>query len=56
MVYHWLKMGGYALYVWPAFSIVLSVLAYNGIKPYLTYRALIKQLRLANEARHAPHS
>lgn len=26
---HWFTMGGYSMYVWPAYGVVLSVLALN---------------------------
>ncbi len=54
--FSWLSMGGYAAYVWPAFGIVFSVLAYNGVNAYRNYRAILKQLRLSYETSHAPHS
>ncbi len=50
-----LKMGGYAAYVWPAFGSVLSVLVYNSAKAYVTYRMLIKRLSSMSETRHAPY-
>jgi heme exporter protein D len=38
-------MGGYALYVWPAYAVFFAVLAWDWIAPVLRRRQLLKELR-----------
>ncbi len=40
-----LHMGGYAVYVWPAYGIVAAVLIGNICRPLQMKRKLIKQLQ-----------
>lgn len=52
----WFAMGGYAVYVWPAYAVFFMVLAIDWIAPALRRRTLIAELRgrIAREAvRHA---
>ncbi|HKT42805.1 MAG TPA: heme exporter protein CcmD [Rhodanobacteraceae bacterium] len=42
---HWLAMGGYAMYVWPAYAVFLIVLAWDWFAPGLRHRRLTRELR-----------
>ena len=42
---HWLAMGGYAMYVWPAYAVFFIVLAWDWFAPMLRRRRLTHQLR-----------
>jgi heme exporter protein D len=42
---HWLAMGGYAAYVWPAYAVFVAVLAWDWITPAIRRRKLMRQLR-----------
>ena len=37
---HWFAMGGYAIYVWPAYAVFLIVLAWDWFAPGLRRRRL----------------
>jgi heme exporter protein D len=37
---NWLSMGGYGLYVWSSYGIVIAVLATQLIKPWLSWRKI----------------
>ena len=41
----WLAMGGYARYVWPAYAVFFSVLAWDWLTPALRRRRLLNELR-----------
>ncbi|MEO6967882.1 MAG: heme exporter protein CcmD [Rhodanobacteraceae bacterium] len=41
----WLAMGGYAIYVWPAYAVFLIVLAWDWIATTIRRRAVIAELR-----------
>jgi len=38
-------MGGYALYVWPAYAVFFSVLAWDWFAPAMRRRRLTRELR-----------
>lgn len=38
-------MGGYAIYVWPAYAVFFVVLAWDWIAPLLRRRQLLNELR-----------
>ena len=40
-----LAMGGYAIYVWPAYTVFLIVLAWDWFAPALRRRRLTRELR-----------
>lgn len=42
---HWLAMGGYAIYVWPAYAVFFAVLAWDWLAPALRKRKLTRELR-----------
>jgi len=42
---HFLAMGGYAAYVWPAYGVFLAVLAADAAAPALRRRRLLRELR-----------
>lgn len=42
---HWLAMGGYAQYVWPAYAVFFIVLAWDWLAPTLRKRRLTRELR-----------
>lgn len=42
---HWLAMGGYAMYVWPAYAVFFIVLAWDWFAPMLRRRRLTRELR-----------
>ncbi|MBU6476623.1 MAG: heme exporter protein CcmD [Xanthomonadaceae bacterium] len=42
---HWLAMGGYAIYVWPAYAVFLAVLAWDWFAPALRRRRITRELR-----------
>jgi heme exporter protein D len=42
---HWLAMGGYAPYVWPAYAVFFVVLAWDWFVPALRRRRLVDELR-----------
>jgi heme exporter protein D len=44
-VHEFFAMGGYALYVWPAYAVFFVVLAWDWLTPALRKRKLIRQLR-----------
>lgn len=49
---HFLAMGGYAKYVWPAYAVFFSVLAWDWLAPTLQRHRFVRELRgkLAREA------
>lgn len=53
--HEFITMGGYGLYVWPAYSLGLMVIAFNVIWPMLRRRRLLRRLEiertLGSEAR-----
>lgn len=42
---HFLSMGGYAAYVWPAFSVFILVLAVDYVSPGFRRRRHLRELR-----------
>ena len=42
---HWLAMGGYAHYVWPAYAVFFAVLAWDWFAPAFKRRRLARELR-----------
>jgi len=44
-MHEFFAMGGYALYVWPAYAVFFAVLAWDWIAPVLRRRQLLKELR-----------
>ncbi|HET7561205.1 MAG TPA: heme exporter protein CcmD [Rhodanobacteraceae bacterium] len=42
---HWLAMGGYAMYVWPAYAVFFAVLAWDWLAPAMKRRRLTRELR-----------
>ena len=53
---HFLAMGGYAAYVWPAYAVFLLVLIADALAPAVRRRRVLRDLRvqLARQAvRHA---
>lgn len=42
---HWLAMGGYAMYVWPAYAVFFAVLAWDWFAPAIRRRRLTRELR-----------
>ncbi|MGH8115614.1 MAG: heme exporter protein CcmD [Rhodanobacteraceae bacterium] len=42
---HWLEMGGYAAYVWPAYAVFFAVLGWDWMAPALRKRKLTRELR-----------
>ena len=49
----WLDMGGYGIYVWPAYCITLLVFGINFLKPYLERNRIKKIIiRYWTEHRH----
>ena len=42
---HWLAMGGYAIYVWPAYAVFFVVLAWDWCAPAFKRRRLTRELR-----------
>ena len=49
-------MGGYAVYVWSAYGLVLAVLAANVAGPLVRHRRLLRRLsERAAEAGHSQH-
>ncbi|MGH8462314.1 MAG: heme exporter protein CcmD [Stenotrophobium sp.] len=40
----WLKMGGYAVYVWSSFGLTAVVLVWNLVVPGLQRSAILKEL------------
>jgi len=49
---HFLAMGGYAAYVWPAYAVFLCVLLADFLAPILRRRRLLRELqaRLTRQA------
>jgi heme exporter protein D len=49
---HFLAMGGYAAYVWPAYAVFLVVLLADALAPVLRRRRVLRELRgrLARQA------
>ena len=41
----WLAMGGYAIYVWPAYAVFIAVLAWDWFAPVLRRRRITRELR-----------
>jgi len=52
---HFLAMGGYAAYVWPAYAVFFAVLAADSLAPRLRRRRILRELnaRLARQAARA---
>ncbi|HEY3858613.1 MAG TPA: heme exporter protein CcmD [Gammaproteobacteria bacterium] len=44
-LHEFLTMGGYAVYVWPAYAVALVVIAVNAIAPSLRLRRLKAEIR-----------
>lgn len=42
---HWLAMGGYATYVWPAYALFFAILGWDWFAPALRRRRLARELR-----------
>ena len=42
---HWFAMGGYAVYVWPAYTVFLVVLMWDWFAPALRRRRFTRELR-----------
>ena len=42
---HWLAMGGYAMYVWPAYAVFFIVLVRDWLAPVFRKRRLTRELR-----------
>ncbi|MGH8184677.1 MAG: heme exporter protein CcmD [Rhodanobacteraceae bacterium] len=42
---HWLAMGGFAMYVWPAYAVFFIVLAWDWFAPALRRRRITRELR-----------
>ena len=58
---HFLAMGGYAAYVWPAYAVFFAVLIADNVAPRLRRRRILRELRgrlerQAARARRAPPS
>ena len=58
---HFLAMGGYAAYVWPAYAVFFVVLIADNAAPQLRRRRILRELhgrlaRQAARARRAPSS
>ncbi len=55
---HWLAMGGYAKYVWPAYAVFFSVLAWDWLAPALKRRRVTRALRgrIAREQSRKPRT
>jgi len=50
-VNQFISMGGYAWYVWPAYSLVFMVFVFNIIHPIYKKRALVKRLQQQDEGK-----
>ncbi len=50
-----LDMGGYAVYVWSAYGIVVAVLAANVAEPLVRQRRLLRRLAERGAKREHPH-
>ncbi|HEX7348928.1 MAG TPA: heme exporter protein CcmD [Rhodanobacteraceae bacterium] len=50
---HWLAMGGFAAFVWPAYAVFFVVLAWDWLSPTLRRHRATRELRgkLARERR-----
>ncbi len=44
---HFMAMGGYALYVWPAYGLALAVLSYNAINAIISHKQIKRRLQRA---------
>lgn len=42
---HWLAMGGYAAFVWPAYAVFFVVLAWDWLAPAFRKHRLMHELR-----------
>lgn len=42
---NWLKMGTYAVYVWPAYGLVFCLLAIQLLRPWLRWKKMNKKLK-----------
>ncbi len=42
---HFLAMGGYAAYVWPAYAVFFAVLVTDNVAPRLRRRRILRELR-----------
>ena len=42
---HWLAMGGFAAFVWPAYAVFFAVLAWDWLVPALRRRRTTRELR-----------
>jgi heme exporter protein D len=49
---HFMAMGGYAMYVWPAYAVFFAVLIADSVAPRLRRRRILRELRgrLARQA------
>ena len=55
---HFLAMGGYAIYVWPAYAVFLAVLLADTAMPYLRRVRVLREIRarLARQTSRQPRS
>jgi len=52
--HEFLLMGGYAVYVWPAYGIALLVMAVNAVAPGLRLRRQLRALKQKHGRRGRP--
>ncbi|HEX4299387.1 MAG TPA: heme exporter protein CcmD [Gammaproteobacteria bacterium] len=50
-LHEFLSMGGYAVYVWPAYAVAVVVVAVNAISPSLRLRQLKAEIRAHGAAK-----
>lgn len=43
-ILHWLAMGGYARYVWPAYGVMVAVFVLNGVAIHVQRKKTFRQL------------
>ena len=54
---HFLDMGGYGIYIWPAYGMTFAVLIINIIQPLLQHRQLLRpgQYQMPNPISRQTH-
>ena len=53
-LHEFITMGGFGIYVWPAYGVVLVVMVANAMLPGRRQRALLKQLQRRGPNRDSP--
>lgn len=54
--HNFLSMGGYAMYVWPAYGVVMFVLLLGGLSSVRRLRHALRDIKRFNEIKRRQHA